>query len=324
MTTGKDDNCKLPKDAVSKGDIEMKYGFVNGEVRECGYVKIIYNNEEEQDKTTKIEIHPTGDHEVLESNQKKKSIKLSAQSGEHRHYTAGGYSVHADGHYDHNSMSTTRFESSGDMAHATGKNKLTGIKGQEIKASSGKFNHTSGSSALQASGSTGTVRNSYEKDLFNHSQGQIVHMGEKSMIHVIKEDVAKYVGKNFDTYVKEKGKLEVVDDYSHVSGAKLTVTSKKATSHSSDDTYDTSSKKNMTHKSDQTLTINGKEEVVITSDTKITLKVGSNKIEITSSGITINAGSGKLDLKASGDVTTQGSTTKLQGGGAAGIPTTIT
>ena len=48
MSTGNDDNCKLPKDAVSKGDIEMKYGFVNGEVRECGYVKIIYNNEEEQ------------------------------------------------------------------------------------------------------------------------------------------------------------------------------------------------------------------------------------------------------------------------------------
>lgn len=324
MSTGNDDNCKLPKDAVSKGDITMKYGFVNGEVRECGYTKIVYNNEEESDKTTEIRIHPTGDHEVLESNKKKKAIKLSAQSGEHRHYTAGGHSVHADGHYDHNSESTARFEVAGDMAHATGKNKLTGVKGQQIIADAGKHENSSGSSAVQGCGSSGTVRNSFEKDWFNHIQGNMVNMCENNLIQVINKDVAKYIKQNFDTYVKEKGKLEVVDDYSHVSGAKLTVTSKKATSHSSDDTYSTSAKKEMTHKSDTTLTINGKEEVVITSDTKITLKVGSNSIEISSSGITINAGSGKLDLKASGDVTTQGSTTKLQGGGAAGVPTTIT
>ena len=324
MTTGNDDNCKLPKDAVSKGDIEMTYGFVQGEVRECGYTKIIYNNEEEPDKTTEIRIHPTGDHEVLESNKKKKAIRLSAQSGEHRQYTAGGHSTQVDGHHDVNSESTSRFEVAGDMAHATGKNKLTGVKGQEVKASAGKFNHTSGSSALQASGSSGTVRNSYEKDFFNHIQGDMVSMGEKNMIQVIQKDVAKYIGQNFDTYVKEKGKLEVVGAYSHVSGNTLTVTSKKDTSHSSDAKYSTSSKEDMSHSSDAKLTINGKTEVTITSDTKITLKVGSNSIEITSSGITINAGSGKLDLKASGDVTTQGSTTKLQGGGAAGVPTTIT
>ena len=300
MSTGNDDNCKLPKDAVSKGDIEMKYGFVNGEVRECGYSKIVYNNEEEPEKTTEIRIHPTGDHEVIESNKKKKAVRLSAQSGEHRHYTAGGHSVHADGHFDHNSESTTRFEAAGDMAHATGKNKLTGIKGQEVKASAGKFNHTSGSSALQASGSSGTVRNSFEKDLFNHVMGDKVTMGEKNMIQVIQKDISSYAGSNWDTYVEEKGKLETGQTLLIQTGDDVTVNSAAD------------------------VIITSKANIKITADTKITLKVGSNVIEISSSGIVINAVSGKLDLKASGDVTTQGATTKLQGGGAAGVPTTIT
>lgn len=316
MSTGNDDNCKLPKDAVSKGEIEMKYGFVNGEVRECGYSRVIYNNEEESDKTTEIKIHPTGDHEVTESNQKKKAIKLSAQSGEHRHYTAGGHSVHADGHYDHNSESTTRFESAGDMAHATGKNKLTGIKGQEVKASAGKFNHTSGSSALQASGSTGTVRNSIEKDWFNHIQGDMVSMGEKNMIHVIQKDISAYAGANWDTFIKQKGKMETGQTLLVQTGQDATVNSaaKIITKSKSDTTVD----------SEADIKITSKAEITITADTKITLKVGSNSIEISSSGIVINAGGGKLDLKASGDVTTQGSTTKLQGGGSPGTPTTIT
>lgn len=300
MTTGNDDNCKLPKDAVSKGDIEMKYGFVNGEVRECGYTKIVYNNEEEADKTTEIKIHPTGDHEVTESNSKKKSIRLSAHTGENRNYTGGGHSVQVDGHYDHNSDSTARFESSGDMAHATGKNKLTGVKGQKIQASAGKFNHTSGSSALQASGSSGTVRNSYEKDLFNHVQGDHVTMAEKNWVQVTQQDVSSYAGSNWDTYVKEKGKLET--------GQTLMIqTGDDATVNSAADVIITS-----------------KANITITADTKITIKVGSNKIEISSSGITIDAGSGKVDINATGIIKTQGASTKIQGGGVSAPPTTFT
>lgn len=279
MTTGNDDNCKLPKDAVSKGDIEMKYGFVNGEVRECGYTKIIYNNEEELEKTTEILIHPTGDHEVLESNKKKKAIKLSAQSGEHRQYTAGGHSTHVDGHYDHNSESTSRFEAAGDMAHATGKNKLTGIKGQEVKASGGKFNHTSGSSALQASGSSGTVRNSYEKDYFNHVQGDMVSMGEKNMVHVVQKDIATYSGANWDTFVKQKGKMETGQTLLIKTGDTATVNSaSKIVTKSSDNTE-----------------VSSQKEIKLTAESKITLKVGSSTITIESGSITLKSPSIKFE-----------------------------
>jgi hypothetical protein len=301
MTTGNDDNCKLPKDAVSKGDIEMKYGFVNGEVRECGYVKLIYNNEEEQDKTTEIKIHPTGDHEVTESNSKKKSIRLSAHTGEHRQYTGGGSSTQVDGHFDHNSASTSRFESGGDMAHATGKNKILGIKGQHHKIiGGGEAKILSGSAPVQASGWSGTVRNSYEKDFFNHIQGDHVTMGEKNWVQVTQKDVSSYAGSNWDTYVKEKGKLETGDKL-------LIQTGDDATINSAADVIITS-----------------KANITITADTKITIKVGSNKIEISSSGITIDAGSGKVDITATGDVKTKGATTKIQNGGVSAPPTTFT
>ena len=304
MTTGNDDNCKLPKDAVSKGDIEMKYGFVNGEARECGYTKLIYNNEDEMDKTTEIKVHPTGDHEITESNEKKKSIRLSALSGENRHYTAGGSAAQVDGNYDFNGESTSRFESAGDMAHATGKNKFDGIKGQHAYASAGKVDITNGSSALQSAGSSGTVRNSFEKDFFNHVMGDMAIMGEKNFIQVFQQDVAKYIGQNFDTYVKEKSKLEVVGAYSHVSG----------------DTYSSSAKKNMTHKSDKTLTVNGKEEVVITSNTKITIKVGDNASISISDGL-IEIKATKINVTATGELNANGHPLKINGGGSVSTPT---
>lgn len=301
MTTGNDDNCKLPKDAVSKGDIEMKYGFVNGEVRESGYTKIIYNNEEEPDKTTEIKIHPTGDHEVTESNEKKKSIRLSAHSGEHRHYTAGGSAAQVDGNYDFNGESTARFESAGDMAHATGKNKLTGVKGQHHKVIGGgtaKIVH--GSAPPQSVGISGTARNSYEKDLFTHVQGDYVTMGEKNWVQVTQQDVSSYAGSNWDTYVKEKGKLETGQTLMIQTGDDVTVNSAAD------------------------VIITSKANITITADTKITIKVGSNKIEISSSGITIDAGSGKVDINATGIIKTQGASTKIQGGGASAPPTTFT
>lgn len=278
MTSGNDDNCKLPKDSVSKGDIEMKYGFVNGEVRECGYTKIIYNNEEELDKTTEMLIHPTGDHEVLESNKKKKAIKLSAQSGEHRHYTAGGHSVHADGHYDHNSESTSRFESAGDMGHATGKNKLTGIKGQEVKASGGKFNHTSGSSAVNGTGSSGTIRISGEKDYFKHIQGDMVSMGEKNSVQVVKKDIATYSGANWDTFIKQKGKMETGQTLLVQTGGDATVNSAAK----------------VLIKAKSVANVTG-QEINLKADSKITLTVGGSSITIESGSITIKSSSIKFE-----------------------------
>ena len=62
-------------------------------------------------------------------------------------------------------------------------------------------------------------------------------------------------------------------------------------------------------------------DILIKSGTTITLQVGSSTIVISSSSITLN--SPKIDLKSGGDITTQGSTTKIQGGGVHAPPTTF-
>ena len=56
-------------------------------------------------------------------------------------------------------------------------------------------------------------------------------------------------------------------------------------------------------------------DLIVTSDTKVTIVVGGSQIVIDTSGITITS---------SGDITTQGSTTKIQGGGVTAPPTTFT
>lgn len=73
-----------------------------------------------------------------------------------------------------------------------------------------------------------------------------------------------------------------------------------------------------------------KGAVVVESVDSITFKVGSSSIVINSSSITINsqtvtvnASSGDLQLNASGDVKTQGTTTKIQGGGSHSSPATF-
>lgn len=64
-------------------------------------------------------------------------------------------------------------------------------------------------------------------------------------------------------------------------------------------------------------------DITIESDTKITLKVGGSSIVLTPSGITINT-SGKIDITSSGDITTKGSSTKVQGGGPVSPAVTFT
>jgi hypothetical protein len=321
---GKKHNKKLPKDAISEQDIDPKYGYVHGEWNALGGHHMSYLNPAEYEKFYHEVLHASGSYNTKQQDSDKKEIATTLGVGESRKYTGGGHSHQCDGHMDTTGEGTGRMEFPGDFAMATAKDYLLGVAGKAIKVMQDEMNANPKGSAATQSVCLNNRRQSITGNDWKHVEKDSCEAVEGYKMNIFNKDLSNFIKANMDTMVKEKGKLEVQGAYSHVSGNTLTVTSKKATSHSSDDTYSTSAKKNMTHSSDQTLTINGKEEVVITSDTKITLKVGSNKIEISSSGITINAGSGKLDLKASGDVTTQGSTTKLQGGGSPGIPTTIT
>jgi uncharacterized protein (DUF2345 family) len=69
-------------------------------------------------------------------------------------------------------------------------------------------------------------------------------------------------------------------------------------------------------------TVKAVGKILIESDTEIELKVGGTSILITSSGITIDA-AGAVNIKGSGAITTQGSSTRIQGGGKAAPRTTF-
>lgn len=260
-----DDNKKLPVDAVSEGDIEPKYGFISGEWRECGGSSWHYEYKEEKDKTFSQTTHPSGAYDTIERNDKKKEIHTSHRSGEVRSYTGGGKSVHVDGHHDVNVESTYRTEVAGDIGQASGKNYYRGTKNKEVKISGDTAKIKTGSEAVSSRGYTGTVRNSYEKDYFNHVEGDMVSMGEKNKVTVVQKDYAINAGQNMDTFIQQKGKIETGSTMFIQTGSTATINSAADVS------------------------VNAASEVVINASTKITLKVGSSKIEISSGSITITS-----------------------------------
>lgn len=305
-----DHNKKVPKSALDEKEIEPKYGYVHGEWDALGGHHLTYRNPEEHEKSYSESLTPSGSYVITHHDKKKKEIHTAVNPGEHRSYVAGGKSIQVDGHYDHNGEKTGRIEHGGDFGQATNKNYYRGTGKKEFKMSGdSKYHGTQkSSSAVICEAHSGTNRNRVKGDRFNATEGDYVSMGEKKKIEVFQKDVSMYAGANHDVFVKEKGKIETGSTMMLQTGSDATVNSAAK----------------MIIKSGQNTEITSQAEIKITADTKITIKVGSNSIEISSSGITINAQAGKLDLKASGDVTTQGATTKLQGGGSPGIPTTIT
>lgn len=300
-------NKKLPKDAVSEQDIEPKYGYIHGEWDALGGHHWAYLNPDEHKKYFSETLNASGSYKTTQQDDDAKEITTGLKPGEDRKYTAGGHSHQCDGHMDTTGEGTGRIEYPGDFAIATSKDHLLGVGGKMIKAiqDESHFN-PEGSDSVYSEG-RGTKRTSIKNNEYKHVEGDKVTMVEKNHVEVNQKDRSIYA-KNVDQYSEEKGKIETGQTFLLQTGQDATVNSAAK----------------MVIKSGDNTEITSQAEIKITADTKITIKVGSNSIEISSSGIVIDAQGGKLDLKASGDVTTQGATTKLQGGGAAGIPTTIT
>lgn len=269
-------------------------------------------------------VKSNGSYDVHEGDDDRNGINFSLRSLVQQ-YVSDGQSLNVDGHNDFNFESTFRTECAGDIGQSSGKNYYRGTAKKEVKWSGdGAASGTAkGSSAVKSEGYTGSVRRSYEKDLFSHVQGNHVIGGEKSSLTMFKEDVAVNVGQNWDNYIGEKGKIETGQTFLVQTGQDATVNSaaKIVTKSSSDTTMTSDAKFAVSSKGEMTLTANGADvtvkgsNITIQADTKITIKVGGSTIEITSGGI---------DIKSSGPITTQGATTKIQGGGSPGIPTTFT
>lgn len=281
---------RFPKDAVSNNEIKPEYGFIfDGFFHPDGAQHWTYTNPKDHKKTHSQEVKATGSFRATHGHDEDKEYNLELRTGEHRGYTAGGHAHHSDGSTDYASESTYRNESAGDTSSATGKDRYRGTKGKVVKAEGSTAEVKAGSTAVYRKGVTDTVNESYEQDHFTHIQGDRVFMGEKNKVDLVQKDYAMNAGQNWDTYIKEKGKIETGGDFKLTSGAKIEETAKN--------------------------------EYTMSSDEKIVIKVGQSKITIQSGEIKIEGA--KVTVKADGQVDIKGSATMIQGGGQVAPPTTF-
>lgn len=295
---------------------EGEYPDVDTRVSRGGHEESYYTAE---DKEHWYQFHPGGPYTEID----KDGNKVSITSGHRWSTTTEGKTTTIEGIKDNLTGKGTRVTDWADHHNETGGDNTFGVHGQYLRAvKGGMFRYSTGATEHCSEG--GHFNDHNDGDQHDHSKGDRVWSAGGNYYGTSGGEWGQYAQGNIDVKTDKKGRFYSEKAMLLQANDTWSAASSKAMSLSTQDTWSASSQKDMSSSSEQKITINGKQEVTITSDTKIVLKVGSNKIEITSSGITIDAGSGKLDLKASGDVTTQGSTTKLQGGGSPGIPTTIT
>ena len=280
---------RLPKDAVSNTEIEPEYGMIfDGFFYPDGAQRWTYTNPEDYKKTHSQEVKATGSYKATHGHEDDKEYNLELLTGEHRGYTAGGHSTHCDGSKDSTTESTDRNEAVGDQSHVCD-NRFRGTKGKVVKVEGPTAEVKTGSDAPYRTGVEGSVVNTYKQDVFTHSEGDMVTMGEKNRVDLVQKDYAMNAGQNWDTYIKQKGKIETGQDFKLESGAKIEE--------------------------------NAKNEFTMSSDQKIVIKVGQSKITIESGEIKIEGA--KVTVKADGMVDIKGSATLVQGGGQVAPPTTF-
>lgn len=311
--SGKKHNKRLPKDHVSEKDTEPKYGHVFGEWDAAGGHSWKYVNPDDHKKTHTQTLAASGSYQTHSADDEDE-VHTQLYSGHSRIYGKRGMARFNDGHFDSGGEGTGRTEFPGDTALVTGVNMMLGHKGEYYKIGGPTFEGIKASPAPKRRHYGESVTTTIEEDEHKTIKGNRVSAVDKTRIDITKKDHAVNVGKNFDLYIKSKGKLETGDVFKTQSGKDTTMNSdaKFAISSSQDMSLTTNAAFSTT--SDGKMELTSKAALTISADTKITLKVGGSTIEISSSGIKINA---------SGPVEIQGATTKIQGGGMPAPPTTF-
>lgn len=344
MAGQKKHNKKLPKDGVSDKKKEPKYGYVHGEADACGGTRLVYRNPAEYKKTWSVNLSPSCNYKTIEHDEDDNELMTNLNPGHTRKYTAKGASEQYDTQRDIGVEKTNLVQAGGDGGCVIKGDRYNATGGNVIKGNGagGKFEGLMGSSDTKdmkvvkgdtVQKNTGSIHTNREGDQISAITG--------TMISMIKEgDFAVNVqGGNWDNVISDKSRIKTGKCMIFQTGDKdvkppkdssmalfsanktnmsstdeMGISSGKAMSVASQDTMAVASKKDLSIGSDAKISVNGKGEVTISSDQKITLKVGGSSITISKDGI---------DIKSDGDVTTKGSTTKVQGGGNPGLPTTF-
>lgn len=242
------DNHKLPKDAISEGDVDPTYGYISGEWDKCGGHVLHYRNPEEHEKVFSQKLFPSGAYETQQHDTKKKQITTSLNPGEHRRYVAGGDSSHSDGHYDLFGEAMGLMQFGADLGMVAKNNNYHGVGGKIISiAKEGVLHGTSGGSeADKKYVVNGSEVKTIDKNKFETVRGETVKTHEKNHLVINQKDFAQY-NENWDTYAKSQGRI----------------------------------------KTGQKMLIDSDTEIELTATSKITIKVGQSTITVSSSGIEI-------------------------------------
>lgn len=271
----KDYNKKAPKTKVCNQKTKPKYGHVHGEWDETGGHHWVYRNAEEGKKTFSQKLNPSGGYQVTEADDDVKEGHFEITPGNKHSYIGAGHSVHADGHYDFNTESTSRIEAGGDASFVTAKDGLFGMGGKKIelvKDGSAKV-VAGGSSGTHDLGVNGDHRQTFKGKKYTKVEGDTVDGHEGKYVQMNNKDAAYYFNENWDAFAKQKIKLESKQEFKMFSQSTFLLQT------DSDATVNSAAKYISKSKSDTT----------IESDTKIELKVGSSTITIESGSITIKS-----------------------------------
>ena len=328
-------NKKLPKDGVSDNKIEPKYGYVHGEADACGGTSLVYRNPAEHKKTWSVRLSPTCNYEHIEGDEEDTELRSNLNTGHVRKYTVKGHSEQFDTQRDIGVEKTNLVQAGGDGGcvikgdryQATGGNVLKG------NGAGAQFEGVMGSSDSKKYGLV--IGDKVEKSTGHHHsnrEGDEVKSITGSNLTMIKEgDYGVNVqGGSWDNVISDKSRIKTGKSMILQTGSKdvkpsdspdISMYSAAKTNMTSTDEMAVASGKDMSIASQQKMNQSAKSDITIESDTKITLKVGSNSIEISKQGIKINGKT--VDIKADGEVTTKGSSTKIQGGGMTAPPTTF-
>lgn len=292
---------------VPKCDITWEYPW-NQVTQTIGGHEFYINSTPNEESYS--EYHPTGNYKQINKDGHKTELVSNKTYGLH----SNGTTITHEGTVDTSSFGGIRDTNLGGFHSETGMDFTRGIYGQYLNVSKGiRTTYTDNEHhEISAQGATRDHNDGYA---FNNSKEEAVDMTTDNRIVGTQGEYMSYNGGNWDTYMKKQGRLYAEDSFKLQTNNQLNILSRSDMVQSSNAKLDITSSDTMTVTGNSDVTITGKNSITITSDTKITIKVGSSKIEITSSGITIDAGSGS--------VTTQGTQTKIQGGGMMAPPTTF-
>jgi uncharacterized protein (DUF2345 family) len=303
MASSNNNNKKLPD-----SDAKWEYPW-NQVTQTMGGHEIHWNSTPGEESYRNL--HPYGTYTEISKDGKK--VELVANK--RYKFVSNGASVAVEGSNDMYVKGGSRVTNDQGVHRETGEDNSHAIHGQQLVVSKGAAYHHS-VETINHVGEAGQFTDLNDGDHHTNVKGDKVTFVDGTKYEQVNGEHGTHIPNGNMDFQVDQGKTRIKsgDDQLYQSEKNINTVAKEDVSIKADQNVSVNAAAQIKIKGDEKVTITT-QECEITADTKIVLKVGSSKITITSSGI---------DIESSGEITTQGSATKLQGGGMNSPPLTVT